>query len=107
MDLRYGEEYEAFRSEVQGFLAANWPPSGDGVPASPRQRAIDFRRKAIDAGYLARGYPKKYGGAEQPADVFKATIIAEEFGRVDAPMDRAGIISPTILNHGAEWQKER
>jgi alkylation response protein AidB-like acyl-CoA dehydrogenase len=107
MDLRYSKENEAFRADVRSFLAAHWPPRGEAAQGNARQRAIEFRRKAIEAGYLARGYPRKYGGSEQPADVLKASIISEEFGRVDAPLDRAGIISPTILNHGAEWQKQR
>ena len=28
MDLRYSAEYEDFRNQVKGFLAANWPPKG-------------------------------------------------------------------------------
>ena len=107
MDLTYGEEYEKFRTEVRSFLKGNWPPKGEDAKLPARERAIEFRKKGIEAGYLARGYPRKYGGSEQPADVLKATVIGEEFGRVGAPMDRAGIISPTILAHGAEWMKEK
>ena len=107
MDLGYSEEYETLRTEVRSFLAANWPPSDEAAQQGQRKRMVEFRRKAIAVGYLGRAYPKKYGGSEQPADVLKASVISEEFGRARAPMDRAGIISPTILAHGAEWQKEK
>jgi len=68
---------------------------------------IEFRAKGIEAGYLARGIPKRYGGSEQAPDVLQASIIDEEFARARAPLDRAGIITPTILEHGTEWQKQK
>jgi len=106
MDLRYSAEYEAFRSQVREFLAANWPPKGPDAELREREQAIRFRAKGIEAGYLARGIPRAYGGAEQSPDVLKASIIDEEFARVNAPLDRAGIITPTLLEHGTEWQKQ-
>jgi len=105
MDLRYSAEYEKFRDEVEAFLGDNWPPK-DGSSRS-QERMIAFRQKAIDAGYLARGIPEQYGGSEQEADVLKAAIIREAFTRARAPLDRAGIIVPTILAHGSEWMKEK
>ena len=109
MDLSYSEEYEAFRSEVQGFLEANWPPQPSTERPTAEQIA-DFRRRAIDAGYLARAIPKRYGGSEQEVDALKATIIREEFRNKRAPGDVAGIgpsmLVPTLLERGEEWMKE-
>jgi alkylation response protein AidB-like acyl-CoA dehydrogenase len=106
MDLEYGHEYDDFRAEVRSFLEAHWPPKGDrGAQAQA------FRRAAIERGYLARSIPRQYGGSEQPADPIRARIIAEEFGRARAPGDPRGIgtmmLVPTLLEKGAEWQKEK
>jgi alkylation response protein AidB-like acyl-CoA dehydrogenase len=108
MDLEYGEEYEAFRAEVRSFLAGAWPPK-DGGDRTAATRA--FRLAAIERGYLARGIPRRYGGSEQPPDPIRARIIAEEFGRAHAPGDPRGIgtmmLVPTLLEKGAEWQKQK
>ncbi len=117
MDLSYGEEYEEFRKEVQAFLAENWPPKRaqgtEGAEADLRRNEqIDaFREKAVDAGYLARAVPSKYGGSEQPSDALKASVIGEEFRKVRAPMDPVGLgvglLVPTLLEKGKEWQREK
>ena len=108
MDLSYGPEYEAFRGEVQAFLAEHWPLPGGG---SREDQTRAFRAKAVEKGYLLRGLPKQYGGSEQPADALKATIIREEFTRVRAPMEVRGIgmmmLVPTLLEKGTEEQKAR
>ncbi|MCP4039936.1 MAG: acyl-CoA dehydrogenase [bacterium] len=111
MDLTYSSEYEVFRGQVQEFLAANWPPRGEDAKLGHTEQARNFRSKAIAAGYLARAIPKRYGGSEQRADVLKAAIIREEFSKVWAPGDVAGLgpnlLVPTLLEKGADWQKER
>jgi alkylation response protein AidB-like acyl-CoA dehydrogenase len=65
MDLSYGSEMEAFRSEVSDFLSKNWPPTGDEGSYSREDQTTRFRQRAIEAGYLCRNIPKKYGGSEQ------------------------------------------
>ncbi len=115
MDLSYSEDYEIFRKEVQAFLAKSWPPHSDGATgpsAGTRAEQSDqFRGVAIEAGYLARSVPKKYGGGEQPADVLRAAIIREEFRKVRAPLDvvglGVGLLVPTLLERGEEWQREK
>jgi len=102
MDLTYGPEHEAFRTEVREFLASEWR-KGTDVAA--------FRRLAIDAGYLYRGIPRRYGGSEQAPDILRARVIAEEFARARAPAEIKGngvqMLVPTLLERGAEWQKEK
>ncbi len=124
MNLSYSEAYQAFRAEVRAFLTANWTdadrasdPAPDPVKASlgsvvrADPRASEFRRQAIAAGYLYRQVPRRYGGAEQPADTLKATIITEEFKRAKAPAEILGqgpsMLVPTLLAHGTEEQRER
>ena len=111
MDLSYGAEMEGFRDEVKAFLAENWPLRGEEAELPFEEATLVFRGRAIDAGYLYRNIPRKYGGSEQQADVFKAQLIREEFGRVWAPMEAPGIgtmmLVPTLLERGEEWMKEK
>ena len=108
MDLAYGPEYEVLRAEVRGFLEANWPPKDED--GDREAQALRFRATAVEAGYLLRGIPKRYGGAEQPADALRATIIREEFSRAHAPFEPRGIgmmmLVPTLLEKGTDAQKD-
>jgi alkylation response protein AidB-like acyl-CoA dehydrogenase len=105
MDLTYGPQYERFRTEVRSFLAEHWRPSGG--PAD----AAGFRRAGVDAGYLYRSVPRRYGGSEQPPDVLKARVIREEFTAARAPLELKSLgtqlLVPTLLEAGAPWQRER
>jgi alkylation response protein AidB-like acyl-CoA dehydrogenase len=112
MDLHYSEDYELFRGKVREFLASSWLPGEEEKrDLSAKEQARRFRVKAIEAGYLARSIPQKYGGSERPADVLQAAIIREEFARVLAPGDAVGLgpalLVPTLLEKGSEWQKEK
>ncbi|HSV84670.1 MAG TPA: acyl-CoA dehydrogenase family protein [Ramlibacter sp.] len=102
MDLQYGPEHDAFRAGLQTFLREHWQPGGD---------VAAFRRKAVEAGYLYRTIPRKYGGSEQAPDILRARIIAEEFERARAPGEIKGngvqMLVPTLLERGEEWQKEQ
>ena len=111
LDLRYGSEYETFRAEVKEFLAGIWPPRGEQAKQDLAGMARSFRQRAIAAGYLGRSIPKAFGGSEQASDPLRAAVIREEFLRVRAPMDPPGIgtmmLVPTLLEKGAEWQKQK
>lgn len=102
MELNYGPEHDEFREQVRDFLCTEWREGCD---------VAAFRQRAIAAGYLYRGIPKHFGGSEQPADVIRARIIAEEFAQARAPGEIKGngvqMLVPTLLERGAEWQKER
>ncbi|MBV9509629.1 MAG: acyl-CoA dehydrogenase family protein [Caulobacteraceae bacterium] len=107
MDLRYSPEHESFRQAVRDFLARAWPPAEGETPAS----VAAFRDLATAEGYLYRNIPRAYGGSEQPVDLLRAEIIAEEFGKAGAPMERRsrglGLLVPTLLEWGEEWQKRQ
>ncbi|RJG00646.1 acyl-CoA dehydrogenase family protein [Noviherbaspirillum sedimenti] len=109
MDLHFSPEHETFRQEIQAFLSTNWQFEKDAKPAPEAIKA--FRQLATEQGYLYRGVPKNYGGGEQPADVLKAQIIAQEFRRAGAPTEVLGVgtqmLVPTLLECGEEWQRER
>ena len=109
MDLSYGAEAEAFREDVRSFLAARWQP-GERRKGELRDYVRDFRRAAVEAGFLYRSVPKRYGGSERPVDVIKAQVIREEFARARAPMEVGGngvnMTVPTLLEKGTEEQRE-
>ena len=123
LDLTYSAEYEQFRTELGKFLADNWsdadragsPPADSaaalmGSLVRTDARATEFRLRAIERGYLYRSVSRRYGGAEQPPDPLKATIIAEELRRAGAPGEVVGqgasMLVPTLLEHGSEEQKQ-
>jgi alkylation response protein AidB-like acyl-CoA dehydrogenase len=109
MELSYGAEAEALRKDVHSFLEAAWQP-GKRVGEELNAFIRGFRRQAVDAGYLYRSVPKRYGGSEQPADAITAQVIREEFARCRAPMEVRGngvnITVPTLLEAGTEAQRE-
>lgn len=110
MDLEMGAQYERLRNEVRSFLNANWPlPT---VGDDPELDAQAFRRKAAEAGFLYRGYPRSYGGAgtEEANDSFTRQIVREEFHKAGAPYEIQSIgvamFAPTLLHWGSERQKQ-
>ena len=108
MDLSYGADVEDFRRETAEFLAKNWQPSHIGR-SDYDNYVRAFRSRAVDAGYLYRAIPKRYGGSEQPVDVIRAQVIREEFARVRAPTELRGngvnMTIPTLLEKGTEEQR--
>src|SRR5262245_32309352 len=110
MDLASGPEYAAFRAEALAFLASAWPPARRGAPvdAEGRRRFLDA---AVAGGYLYRHVPRRWGGSEQPFDPFREAIVAELFDAAGAPWrlgpQGVGMIVPTLLEVGADWQRER
>lgn len=108
MDLHIGPEYEAFREEVEAFVREAWPPGTVGGDLE-RQRA--FVASAAARGYLYRSIPKRYGGSEQAYDPLRESIIVETFDAVGAPWrlgyQGVGMLVPTLLEVGTEWQRER
>ena len=77
MDLSYSSEEEGFRDDVVAFLKANWPLTGDEAKLSLGKQASLVRERAIEAGFLYRNIPRKYGGSEQEPDVVTGQIIRE------------------------------
>jgi len=111
MDLSYGPEYNAFRAEVQAFVAANidqQPKPGDG----PRSQAVQaWQAKLIANGYHSRTIPRDYGGYGADPDIIKPRIIAEEFSAAQMNTGFSGqgisMLTPVLLELGTETQKQQ
>jgi alkylation response protein AidB-like acyl-CoA dehydrogenase len=115
MDLTDSPEDRSFRLTVRAWLKANVPPRAEQDRSmeamDPRRivRAKAWQRRLHDAGYLAMGWPKEYGG--QAADVMRQTIVNEELVRARAPqiigMMGIQMVGPTLITHGTEAQRQR
>jgi alkylation response protein AidB-like acyl-CoA dehydrogenase len=107
VQLSDSEHGAVFRRQVAAFVASHWSEAKDASPDD----ITAFRRAAIEAGYLYRAIPRRFGGSEQPADPIRAQIIREEFGKAHAPMEVEGngmnMLVPTLLERGTEAQCER
>jgi alkylation response protein AidB-like acyl-CoA dehydrogenase len=114
MDLSYGEEYEAFRREVRGFLEKHRDraPAGLlGVDTRPDEKSHEWTLLLIEHGYAARTIPCEYGGYGAAPDLLKRVIIDEEFARAGLSRGISGqgpdMLVPTLLEQGTEEQKRR
>ncbi len=115
MDLSYTAEQEAFRRRVRGWIKTHMPKRERDAPAMEfgdpaRMRALkEWQRTLYDAGYVAMGWPKEYGG--QAADVVEQTIVNEELLLARAPgligMMGIQMVGPTLIQFGTDEQKQR
>ena len=110
MDLSYGDEYDAFRHEVQQFIS----DQGDKSPSQGGVRnpdSIAWQKLLIEHGYAARTIPQEYGGYGAEPDIIKSRIIAEEFSRhhINPGLGGQGIsmLVPVLLEMGTEEQKQQ
>jgi len=115
MDLSYTPEQETFRKKVRAWIKANLPPrekDSSGIEYGDPKRIAALKawqRKLYDAGYVAMGWPKEYGG--HAADVVQQTIVNEELLLARAPglvgMMGIQMVGPTLIQFGTDEQKQR
>ena len=110
----YSADAEAYREKVQAFLAEKLPVNWRGIGALEGDDLSAFvkewRTTLYTAGYLAPGWPTKFGGAGLSA--LEQVIIAEEFAKAGVPTggpnDVFGIqmLGNTLLQWGTDEQKD-
>ncbi len=114
-------ELEAFRGEVQAWLAENFPASlaGRGAAlmsgetlAAGETEAIEWGKRLGAKGWATPTWPAEYGGGGLSQT--EAIVLNQELDRAGAfnPLVRTtgmGItmVGPTILEYGTEEQKQR
>ncbi len=113
MDLQHTPDEDRFRRQVRAWLKKNVPrKQRDEQPLAavdPRRiaQAKAWQRKVHDAGYLALGWPKEWGG--QGADIMRQTIVNEEMVLARAPQLIGGMgilmVGPTLMAFGSEEQR--
>ena len=115
-DIDLHSEEEAFRTEVQQFLAENFPAElkgkGNALSAieGPDEESEAERqwREAMGArGWGVPTWPKEYGGGGLTRK--QAAILNEELAKAGAynPIGGMGVMmfGPTLLEYGSEEQK--
>lgn len=113
MQPTYSPEAERYRETVREFLAARLPRNWAGIGGLSTEAAEEFTREwrvtLYEAGYLAPGWPKEYGGGG--LSPLEQVILAEEFTRAGVPTGGSndvfsiGMLGNTLLVWGTEEQK--
>jgi alkylation response protein AidB-like acyl-CoA dehydrogenase len=111
MNFDFAPEEEAFREEVEAFLAEHASP--DVMDPNPEQlsQTVEtpakraFMRKVAERGWLGMSWPGEYGGQER-SGVYDF-ILTEALSRWGAPQcgKGVGIVGKTIIRHGNERLK--
>ena len=109
MDFGITPEQEAFKREVQEWVAENVTPEvreeleyEEAGGRGPHIR--ELFRKLGEKGWLGMSWPKEYGG--QGGDRIDQYIVEEEFARVGMNVGGGGTGAPAILAAGTEEQKQ-
>jgi alkylation response protein AidB-like acyl-CoA dehydrogenase len=115
LQLHYGADTEAFRSELRSWLEAN-RPTDEEMRAEPMAStghltswSRRWQRRLFDEGLLVPGWPPELGGRNLPP--VQQLVYHEEIARI--PVIRTtnpqglGIIAPSILDYGSDFLKEK
>jgi alkylation response protein AidB-like acyl-CoA dehydrogenase len=115
MDLRFSPEHEAFRRRVRAWLRAHLPKrsaSADQRPYGDPRRVRElqqWQRTLYQGGYVAIGWPVKYGG--QGLGLMEQTIVTQELVLARAPqligLMGVQMVGPTLIQYGTEAQRQR
>lgn len=115
MDLSLSPEQEVFRRRVRTWLKANLPKrvSDDGsaeVASAERVARLKvWQRKLYEAGFVAMGWPREYGG--RAAGLMEQTIVNQELVLARAPaligMMGVQMVGPTLIQFGSDEQRRR
>jgi alkylation response protein AidB-like acyl-CoA dehydrogenase len=103
--------HEAFRAQVQRWLAGNLPPGGLPDPDTEEGfRAHQaWERTLHDAGYAGISWPREHGGAG--GDLLHEAIFTEEYERARGPVritrPSLRFLGPTLLRFGTPEQQRR
>ena len=111
MDLGWGPEDEAFRSEARAWLEANVPrpalPSGDTREGFALH--LEWERKLHEDRWSVVSWPEEYGG--RGASLWQWLIFEEEYYRAGAPqrVTQNGIflLAPSVFEFGTAEQQAR
>ena len=114
MDLGFTSEEEAFRNEVRTWLDRNLPTEWRhrGVGGFREDDDTDLQRQwqstLHEGGWLKLAWPLEAGG--RAATPVMQAIYQEEMAKAGAPIILGrlgvGLLAPTLLVHGSDWQKK-
>ncbi len=117
MDLRDRPEDEAFRKEIQGWLADHLVGDyaelggrgGSGDEGFGFEVRLRWERELAEGGWTCVGWPVEHGG--RGASVAQQVVFNEEYARARAPgrvgVMGEGLLGPTLMQYGTDEQKAR
>lgn len=118
MDFRFSEREEAFRTEVEDFIAKELPsdwteknthwPGGYGTLTQYEElspQVEQFVHRVVEKGWLAASWPKEYGGAG--LSYMEQAILQERMSYYRAPSGDVAtlIVGPTLMLAASEEMK--
>jgi len=106
MDFDFNEKEEAFRKEVQHFLAENLPPEDQRGP----DFEIQWNQKLVEKRWIGFSWPESEGGGG--GTLAEQFILKEEMSKAHAPdigRDFMGLawVGSAVIRHGNDEQKKR
>jgi alkylation response protein AidB-like acyl-CoA dehydrogenase len=117
MDLRDRPEDEAFRKEVQNWLAnhvvgefaALGGRGGSGDETYGFDVRLEWEKVLAGGGWTCLGWPVEFGG--RGATIAHQVIFNEEYVKAKAPgrvsILGEGLLGPTLIQYGTEVQRDR
>ncbi|MEZ4753416.1 MAG: acyl-CoA dehydrogenase family protein [Bdellovibrionota bacterium] len=109
--LRISESTEAFRVELQKWLADNPPPknTNDASLDTFIKRGRDWQKKLASGNWVGVHWEKEFGG--RGLSLVEEAIVQEELVRVNAPqllgLFGLTMVGPVLIQHGTPEQKSR
>jgi alkylation response protein AidB-like acyl-CoA dehydrogenase len=115
VNFEYPAEAEAFRTELRGWLDANFTDEYRAMKSvlacQPDDADLatnrEWNAKLADARYTAIAWPEEYGG--RGAGIMDQVVYAEEMHRAGAPstVNLIGLsnIAPAIMEYGSDDQR--
>jgi acyl-CoA dehydrogenase len=107
MNFEFSDEQKQLKTEARRFLEAKCPPSVvRAVLEGPQPFDRDLWKGLAEMGFLGVAVPEAYGGLG--AGYLEACVIAEEMGRVIAPVPFSSSVflaTEFLLVAGSEAQK--
>ena len=115
MEFEFNAEQEAWRSQIQGWIADEFGADWNGADFDMDEEGADdawafsksVRQKLADKGWTAPAWPTEHGG--MGLSFVEQAIFNEElaYRRVPGPdLISVGYVGPTLLAYGTDEQKD-
>jgi alkylation response protein AidB-like acyl-CoA dehydrogenase len=111
MDLRFGDDDNAFRAEVREFLARAWTAELSARiddDATYPQAIVEWQRRLHERGWVAPGWPRAHGGCEwTPTQRYLFDLERSAAGAPEVLPFGIKMVGPVIIRFGSGDQQRR
>ena len=113
MDFEFSEEHQAFKAEVEAFIAENDTIDIFDVTRENMAQIVDtperraFMKKLGRKGWLGMTWPEEHGGSDGEG-VYEYILNEALAGKGGPQIGKGvGIIGKTLIAHGSDYLKEK